>query len=135
MASTQCFVTAFNASGHPLPLQFAAIGLIFVAIRAVMLIFRQSRAVQSLYHGPPGGQTVVAILMIGFASLWTTAVAYDTLREWWSVNFGAAEVVEGTVEQFHPMPFTGHDTDHFVVNGVRFDYFRLQALIWIQSNQ
>ncbi len=31
-------------------------------------------------------------------------------------------VVEGYVENYHPMPFEGHDTEHFEINGVYFSY-------------
>lgn len=31
-------------------------------------------------------------------------------------------VVEGYVEKFHPMPYEGHDTEHFEINGVHFEY-------------
>ncbi|WP_430405478.1 hypothetical protein [Fluviicola sp.] len=32
------------------------------------------------------------------------------------------KVVEGKIEQFHPMPKEGHDSEHFLVNGVYFEY-------------
>ena len=31
-------------------------------------------------------------------------------------------VIEGYTENYHPRPFTGHDTEHFEINGVRFEY-------------
>ena len=31
-------------------------------------------------------------------------------------------VVEGYVENFYPMPYDGHDTEHFEINGVYFEY-------------
>ncbi len=31
-------------------------------------------------------------------------------------------IVEGYVENFHPMPYEGHDTEHFEINGVYFEY-------------
>ena len=31
-------------------------------------------------------------------------------------------VVEGYVEKYHAMPFEGHDTEHFEINGVHFEY-------------
>lgn len=31
-------------------------------------------------------------------------------------------VVEGYVEYFHPMPYEGHDTEHFKINDVYFEY-------------
>lgn len=121
MATTQCFITAFDASGHPPPL-LAAIGLIFVAIAVLLLIFRKSEVVRLHWHGPRGWQTGFAVFMLCFAVLWTALATGATVQDWWTVNYGSTQVVEGVVEQFHPMPFTGHDTEHFVVNGVRFDY-------------
>jgi len=35
---------------------------------------------------------------------------------------GKYKVVEGLIENFHPMPAGGHDSEHFDVNGVHFDY-------------
>lgn len=32
------------------------------------------------------------------------------------------KVVEGKIEQFHPMPKAGHEKEHFLVNGVYFEY-------------
>ena len=34
----------------------------------------------------------------------------------------AYQTIEGKVEDFHPMPPTGHDTERFNVNNVHFDY-------------
>lgn len=31
-------------------------------------------------------------------------------------------VVEGYVENYHPMPYEGHDTEHFEIDGVYFEY-------------
>jgi hypothetical protein len=35
---------------------------------------------------------------------------------------GDCEIVEGTVERFHPMPRHGHSQESFTVNGVHFSY-------------
>ena len=32
------------------------------------------------------------------------------------------KIVEGYVDQYHPMPSDGHDTEHFNINGVYFEY-------------
>ena len=31
-------------------------------------------------------------------------------------------IVEGYVENYHPMPYEGHDTEHFEIEGVYFEY-------------
>lgn len=35
---------------------------------------------------------------------------------------GESQVVEGRIQNFHPMPAGGHDSEHFDVNGEYFDY-------------
>lgn len=35
---------------------------------------------------------------------------------------GDYAVVEGTVSNFHPMPYSGHEEETFFVNGLRFSY-------------
>jgi len=35
---------------------------------------------------------------------------------------GQYSVVEGTVTNFHPMPYSGHQNETFSVNGVQFSY-------------
>ena len=35
---------------------------------------------------------------------------------------GDSKIVEGPVEQFHPMPYHGHSLESFTVSGVRFEY-------------
>ena len=35
---------------------------------------------------------------------------------------GRMKVVEGQVENFHPMPMDGHDTENFYVGGIYFSY-------------
>jgi len=32
------------------------------------------------------------------------------------------QVVEGEIENFHPMPISGHDVESFMVNGIYFEY-------------
>jgi hypothetical protein len=35
---------------------------------------------------------------------------------------GQYSVMEGTVTDFHPMPYSGHQEESFAINGVRFSY-------------
>lgn len=35
---------------------------------------------------------------------------------------GDCQIVEGPVENFHPMPYHGHSLESFTVSGVRFEY-------------
>jgi hypothetical protein len=51
---------------------------------------------------------------------WT--IYHDHQRARQQLQSGDCQVVEGTVEQFHPMPYHGHALESFTVNGVRFEY-------------
>jgi hypothetical protein len=60
------------------------------------------------------GLCVVLLAMRGIEN------RHDNLVE--SANSGKVGVVEGIVENFHPMPATGHDTERFTVGGESFAY-------------
>lgn len=47
-------------------------------------------------------------------------VDYREKRE--ILNNNHAIVVEGIVEKYHAQPRTGHDTEHFEINGIYFEY-------------
>ena len=47
-------------------------------------------------------------------------IAYIEIYE--KYKSGECEIVEGTVENFHPMPQELHDAEHFEVDGVYFEY-------------
>ena len=61
-----------------------------------------------------------------FAVFWTiaagTAVLGGALGAKDALAEGSCQIVEGTVENFHPMPKSGHDTERFDVDGVHFSY-------------
>ncbi len=64
---------------------------------------------------------LVAAVGASLGIVWMTAgtavSAEDTARA-----VDASPVVEGVVENFHPMPGGGHDTERFDVAGVHFEY-------------
>jgi len=53
------------------------------------------------------------------------AIANTNYQRWrckhW-LRTGDYSVVEGAVSQFHPMPYSGHDSERFTVEGVSFKY-------------
>ena len=53
-------------------------------------------------------------------SFFSTNMDYINIYEQYAC--GQSEVVEGMVEEFHPMPETLHDSEHFEVAGVKFNY-------------
>jgi hypothetical protein len=74
---------------------------------------------------------VFPVGFLGFAVLWTvttfgaTYIEYVQLRR--TLASGAAVVIEGRVEDFDPMPYTGHKDESFVVAGKRFQYSDFDA--------
>ena len=65
-------------------------------------------------------------VFLGFAILWTTVAFFVTFVDYWSsvraLKENRAEVIEGPVADFHPMPYSGHVDESFVVKGVQFEY-------------
>lgn len=61
-----------------------------------------------------------------FSLLWTAvaggSIGVNYVRVQSALRSGTASVVEGPVEHFHPMPYTGHANETFDVSGVHFEY-------------
>jgi hypothetical protein len=71
-------------------------------------------------------QRLFPYLFLGFSVLWTTIAALSTFGGWAGIwlaeSRGQVSVVEGPIENFHPMPYGGHDTERFTVADVHFAY-------------
>src|SRR3954467_2134519 len=88
----------------------AAIGLLFVGA-GVFLVWNRRR-LPTMFPGGMGPKTasVFAHMVLVFSLLWTAGLLvttygdYSTLRD--ALRRGDAQVVEGRVEAFTPMPFT-----------------------------
>lgn len=65
---------------------------------------------------------VIGPLMIGLFILSAASTAIDHFEYKNALKNDDVYVVEGYVENFHEMPYEGHDTEHFEINGVRFEY-------------
>jgi hypothetical protein len=102
---------------------FPAFGLIFVGLGlALPLLIRRG----VFRRGSPSFDKWFPRVFLGFAIFWTTMAflvsfvdyrtAVSALKEY------SAEVIEGRVTDFHPMPYTGHGDESFVLNGVKFEY-------------
>ncbi|GHC66836.1 hypothetical protein [Ulvibacter litoralis] len=89
-----------------------AIGII------VLILMRKFNAKRS--------QQIFMYFWIGFGVLWTTLAFISTGSEYFSsiraMKNGTYKEVEGIVENFDPMPHSGHKNESFTVNGVKFEY-------------
>ena len=101
---------------------FAAFGLIFVIIGAILIPFRR----RIMGKWPPLAGTIFAFFYFGFALLWTTVAFLGTYTEYRTCRNarvdGTATITEGVVTNFIPMPYSGHADEKFTVNGVTFSY-------------
>jgi hypothetical protein len=97
------------------------LGLLFVAIAVGV-------ALHDLRRHPERTRLRRAFvwLLPAFPALWTLAVTAKTYSEHARLSSalerGAVAYVEGTVENFVPMPATGHAMEHFEVAGQSFEY-------------
>ena len=107
---------------------FPALGLLFIAMG--LLLWRFRHRMQSWWHGPfarsPKWRTGWCLFWLGFSIVWTTFATISVFGHYFqvqrAVRAGSAAIVEGPIEDFHPMPYNGHDTERFTVQGVHFAY-------------
>lgn len=104
------------------PLPFIGVGLFIYYYHKG--IKNDSEAMYRLHTRKNGmilGLAMVIFLSIGF--IITTIEGFTNYFHAKSIydnhNF---KTVEGTVENYHPMPLGGHDTERFDVNGVHFEF-------------
>ena len=60
-----------------------------------------------------GGLVSVLLISIMLGEYYNTKSVYDKKQY---------QLIEGKVENYHPMPEGGHDTERFTVNGVEFEF-------------
>lgn len=101
---------------------FVVLGLVFVAIGTMLVRYRT----QLSRFGPRRFTTTFSYFFLGFAILWTAIAFATTYGQYYvlrhAVKDGRISVVEGPVENFVPMPYSGHADESFSVKGVRFAY-------------
>ena len=102
---------------------FPASGLIAIAFGLVLPVLIRSGIFGS---SPPWMAKWFPRVLLGFAIFWTVGSFLGTFIGYWSavdtMRKNRAEVVEGVVTDFRPMPHAGHAMESFVVQGVRFEY-------------
>lgn len=112
---------AYDVTQQTPALGFPLMGLLFVGIGLVLWRFRHR-----LSPDTPWRRTAFPAAFLGFALVWTAVASVSVLSGHLdaqrALRDGTALVVEGTVDDFHPMPAAGHDTERFTVKGVRFEY-------------
>lgn len=120
------FRTVYDASQQGPAWWFPAFGLIFVAVGVGLVIAAHPIGRMTGWQKRPRGLRGFSYFFLGFSLLWTVAASVGVFGSWYAahtaLSSNSASVVEGTVESFHPMPYTGHEDEHFTVDGVYFAY-------------
>jgi hypothetical protein len=107
---------------------FPAFGLIFVAIGTVIFFFPKILEALGIpyLNSKSRWQTVFRYFFLGFALFWTVLAFFMTypthLRHEALARENGCRVVEGSVENFVPMPVDGHGYESFSVARVPFRY-------------
>jgi hypothetical protein len=112
---------AFDISQTGYHWWFPAFGLIFFVL-GIWAVRRPG----SLPKTQPARTRTVGWIFIVFSSIWIILVAVTTgsayLRAIQAYREGRYQTVEGIVDEFVPMPYTGHAMESFRVNGKTFRY-------------
>ena len=98
------------------------IGFLFIAIGVI--IYKKPKLFQDNWS-EKASKTFVKI-WLGFSIFWTvfafggTFISHNYSR--YIYNNDKYNVIEGIVENFDPMPWSGHKMESFTVHGVKFEY-------------
>lgn len=114
---------------------FSAFGLIFVVIGTGMLIYRwKNPAKDSTFRTRffPYVFTAFAVLWTA-TSFWATFSDYRHLRD--ALLNGKYTIVEGTVMDFVPMPYSGHAMEKFNVAGHHYEYSDYNVVAGFNNTQ
>ena len=65
---------------------------------------------------------IVGAFAICLFVLLTAAHIIDYVEKKDVLDNNQANIVEGIVEKYHAQPLSGHDTEHFEINGIYFEY-------------
>jgi len=119
------YVIIFDASSSGLRnYNFPAQGIIFIIVGVGLVIADRLRKV-SVGGLFPRLATRFSWAFLIFSLIWTALASLSIFEDWAvsaATRAGHYNVVEGVVENFSPMPPTGHGLEHFDVNGIPFHY-------------
>ena len=105
------------------------LAVIAVAFPVVLYVFMRKFREAGLIGRKTAAWIVAAavafVLVLGGVFFWLEALQYRATVG--AYRRGEYRTVEGWVEDFHPMPETGHDTESFTLGGVKFAYSDYQS--------
>ncbi len=117
------YKTVFNVLQSRPPWQpqvIVVVIAVFVTIAAVVAVtrYRQRKLIVGIMYG---------VFLLVAATVYPVSGIRDMYqRAQDTYSTGQYETVEGVVTDFHPMPYSGHQNETFIVSGVPFS-FRLRT--------
>jgi hypothetical protein len=114
----------FDAAGKPPGFGDLTAPLCLVGVGLALVLLRKNSLLRALYRPWLMSFDAFAFFFLGVAALITLSLVVGTLATWHSFRSALNQslAVEGVVQDFHAMPFEGHDYEHFTVDGVLFSY-------------
>lgn len=103
----------------------AALAMFLIVLLVFIRLFRKSGHIGRKTAAWIVAAAVAFELLLGGAFFWLGALEYRATVG--AYRRGEYRTVEGYVEDFHPMPETGHDTESFTLGGVEFAYSDYQS--------
>ena len=118
------YVTAFEIARQSYPAPVGPVIFMAAFFGALVICAAWLWSKRALSEPLKQARFFLTVLAIGLAAItsimWRMKTGHDQLVE--TFLNGGAEVAEGAVENFHPMPSSGHDTERFTVAGRQFAY-------------
>jgi len=119
------FQTVFEIGLNAFPWRLFAICALFTVLGMSLIRFSGAPTLGSPKVANPARQ-IVGGFFVAFSLLMILLLGIrqipDFVEKWHVYSSGKYSVVEGPVENFHPMPFGGHQNEWFSVHGLSFAY-------------
>jgi hypothetical protein len=114
----------FDAANKSPDLGNIAVPLCLIGVGVALVLLRNNSLLRALYRSRLMPFEAFAFLFLGVTTFIAISMVVGSLLTWQSFQsaLNRSLVVEGVVQDFHPMPFEGHDYEHFTVGGVLFNY-------------
>ena len=95
----------------------------FIVMPLMILVLLDYKLMQNQFQG--SRRFIVQTVMV-FAALLSLFMLVEQVDQYRKIVLayqkGDYMIIEGYVENFHPMPDQGHGTEHFELDGIRFEY-------------
>jgi hypothetical protein len=110
------YQTVFEIGLRSFPWAIFVVPTLFIIAGGALVRYPRGKQIRQAVGG------ILIILSILFIVLMAGGAVTDFIEARYDYSRGHFSVIEGAVENFHPMPHEGHQQESFTVNGVAFFY-------------